>query len=146
MIFIRDDEILFGKRASGRHGAGTWALPGGHVESDETADEAAIRETREELGDNLAIAAAQVIKSGKFTVAVVEDRRPTAAPPVHYVHTSFTITLPRSIEALNQEPHTCEALRWFPKTKLPINVYPPHIAVIRNYVEGRSYGSVTGLK
>lgn len=147
MLFVRNGEILLGKRGLSKHGAGTWALPGGHVELGEAADEAVIRETREELGVELSTIAANILRSGNCTVIVVDDRRPDAKPPVHYVHTAFTITVPSGVEAVNQEPSACVELRWFPKTELPIdNLYPPHVRVITSYTERRAYSSITGLR
>src|SRR5260221_11234021 len=43
------DEAMLVKRAH-RHGAGTWAPPGGHLEFDETFAQCAVREVREEVG------------------------------------------------------------------------------------------------
>lgn len=42
--------ILLGRRRPTKKNAGLWELPGGKVESEETAPEALVRELREELG------------------------------------------------------------------------------------------------
>ena len=43
------DEFLFLRRSSGDH-VGTWAFPGGHIEKDESPEQAAAREVHEEIG------------------------------------------------------------------------------------------------
>jgi len=46
---VRDGRLLFVRRAS-RHGRGNWQLPGGFIESDETIEQAVVREIQEEAG------------------------------------------------------------------------------------------------
>jgi 8-oxo-dGTP diphosphatase len=46
-LIVRDGRLLLGLR-TGAHGAGTWCLAGGHLDPGETADQATIREVREE--------------------------------------------------------------------------------------------------
>ena len=48
-ILRRGNTLLMGLR-KGAHGAGTWSLPGGHLEVDETVKVAAQRELVEETG------------------------------------------------------------------------------------------------
>ena len=49
ILLVRDGRILLTRRSEEMsQGAGRWAFPGGFVESGETTEEAAVRETREE--------------------------------------------------------------------------------------------------
>lgn len=45
----KDGKFLMGKRL-GAHGAGTWSVPGGHLEFGESIEDAAAREVMEESG------------------------------------------------------------------------------------------------
>jgi 8-oxo-dGTP pyrophosphatase MutT (NUDIX family) len=51
ILFItKDNQALFLKRGPGGDYPGYWCFPGGHTEDDETPEQTAIRETKEEIG------------------------------------------------------------------------------------------------
>ena len=50
-LLCRQDRVLLGRRSTRRKAyPGVWDLPGGHVETGETVEEALVRELREEVG------------------------------------------------------------------------------------------------
>ncbi|MGI8478008.1 MAG: NUDIX domain-containing protein [Thermomicrobiales bacterium] len=50
VVVERDGMLLFGRRAEGSCAAGKWSFPAGFVERGERVEDAAVRETREEVG------------------------------------------------------------------------------------------------
>jgi mutator protein MutT len=49
-LVVRGEKILVAKRQEGAHLSGYWEFPGGKIRPDETPEEAAVREVREETG------------------------------------------------------------------------------------------------
>jgi 8-oxo-dGTP diphosphatase len=49
MVFIKDNKILLVQQIK-ESARGLWCLPGGRIEEGETAEEAAVREVKEEIG------------------------------------------------------------------------------------------------
>lgn len=104
--------FLMGRRRNA-HGAGSWSLPGGHLEAGESFEDAARREVLEETG--LAIA------NLRFA-AVTNDR--FEAEGKHYV----TIWMLSDLEA--GTPTVCEPdkftdLGWFDLGSLPAPLFLP---------------------
>lgn len=62
-MVVRDGKILVVKKAYGAT-KGLWTLPGGFVNPDETLDEAAVREVREETGLDTVPEAILAVRSG----------------------------------------------------------------------------------
>jgi 8-oxo-dGTP diphosphatase len=124
----RDDSLLLGLRRS-CSGAGTWALPGGHLEHGEGLAAALCREAMEELG-------AAVDPADLRLASVTDDVRPRAG--VHYVHVSFELG-GASWEPVLMEPDRCGEWRWFPLAALPEPLFAPHELIIARYRQGLLY-------
>lgn len=129
LIIIKDKSVLLGKRIN-CFGAGTWALPGGHLEFNERLVDAACREAKEELG-------ATIDPSELTLVSVVDDFTPGGEH--HHVHASFELKNPKFTPKI-MEPDRCEEWRYFPLNELPFdNFFPAHRGIIDNYLQKRLY-------
>jgi 8-oxo-dGTP diphosphatase len=100
VIVIRDGKVLLGLRR-GSHGAGAWALPGGHLEWGETVESCARREVKEETGLDLG-----VVRPAPYTNDVMAEEGK------HYV-TCFVEGAALAGEAEVLEPNKCERWAWF---------------------------------
>lgn len=116
VIVMRSELLLLGKRR-GSHGAGTWALPGGHLEFGESIEECAIREVREETGLEL-----DEVTLGPYTNTVF------AAEGKHYV-TLFVLSRSAAGEPVVREPAKCAEWRWFGWYALPAPLFAPLAAL-----------------
>ncbi|RAH48175.1 nucleotide triphosphate diphosphatase NUDT15 [Aspergillus brunneoviolaceus CBS 621.78] len=104
LIFGRANQVLLGER-KGSHGAGTWALPGGHLEPGETWAACAAREVLEET--NLAV-------SGLRFLTATNDVM--AAENKHYITIYLGCTPTRREDCRApppvMEPNKCREWRW----------------------------------
>jgi 8-oxo-dGTP diphosphatase len=112
VIVLRDGLVLLGHRV-GSHGAGTWALPGGHLEFGESVEACAAREVLEETGLRL-----QRVVRGPYTSDLF------AAERKHYV-TLFLIAHCPIGELQLREPSKCLAWQWFRWSSLPQPLFQP---------------------
>lgn len=112
VIIVRDGCVLLGERM-GSHGAGTWALPGGHLEFGESIEDCARRETVEETGLHL-----EVVKPAPYTNDVMHQEGK------HYV-TAFVLASAQAGEPQVLEPEKCKEWRWFRWSALPDNLFQP---------------------
>lgn len=112
VIVHRDGLLLLGERR-GSHGAGTWALPGGHLEAGETPEQCAVREVLEETG--LAIDA---LRRGPYTSDVI------APEGLHYV-TLFVLARAAAGQPQLREPAKCAGWSWHRWDALPRPLFAP---------------------
>lgn len=126
VIVCRSGKVLIGER-TGNHGAGTYMLPGGHLEFGESFEEAAKREVAEETGlTNIRIT--DVVSVGND---IAYDR--------HYV------TIGLLAESLEGEPYDAEPdkfcnWRWYEVSEIPENVFLSSKKVLENWRTGKVYG------
>lgn len=103
VLVLRDDGcVLLGERR-GAHGAGTWALPGGHLEFGETPAEAARRELAEETG-----LAAHAVAAAPWSSDLIDGR--------HYV--TLFVVAQASGTPERREPDKCGGWSWWPWSTL----------------------------
>jgi 8-oxo-dGTP diphosphatase len=124
VIILREGLVLLGRR-TGSHGAGTWALPGGHLEFEESIEECARRETLEETGLRLLS-----VSHAAFTNDIMKSEGK------HYV-TLFVKAVAEPGEPQILEPHKCQEWAWFPWSRLPSALFLPlHNLLAQGYNPG----------
>lgn len=120
-IFNPLGQVLFGYRLS-KHGNGTWAPPGGHLEFGETPIQTAIREVCEETG---LIIPQNKISEFAYTNDIFPDK--------HYItihcRVDNFIGVPKVIE-----PDKCDVWKWFDTDKLPEPLFLPVINLLKQKV------------
>ena len=117
VLVMRDGLVLLGRRL-GSHGAGTWALPGGHLEFGESIEACAVREVMEETGLEIETALLGPCTNNVFPV---EDK--------HYV-TVFVVAQSPAGEPRVLEPTKCEAWQWFAWPHLPQPLFAPLASLV----------------
>lgn len=113
-IIIRNGKILLILRGKDP-GRGQWAIPGGHIDFDETAETAVRREVKEETG-------LTVTQEKFFGLYSQPDRNPKQVIGLAYL-----------IEVDNQEPKAgddASDVRWFSLDALPENLAFDHQLII----------------
>ena len=112
-VFVcRDGRFLMGRRR-GAHGAGTWSVPGGHLEFGESFEDTAAREVLEETGVQITNVRFGAVTNDVFTD---EDR--------HYV-TVWMFADHLSGEPAILEPDKCVSLGWYGFDDLPEPLFLP---------------------
>ena len=124
-VFVKKEgKILVGER-KGSHGAGPWALPGGHLEGGELFEECCKREVFEETG--------LIIRDPRplvFTNDVFIDEG------LHYVTLFFTADYD-SGELVVRESRQCEEWRWVSLDHIPQPIFLPLSNALKQIQENR---------
>lgn len=106
-VFVfKDNKFLMGCR-HGAHGAGSWSVPGGHLEFGESWDQTAAREILEETGLHI-----KNIRFGAITNDIFEKENR------HYV-TIWLLSDWKSGQPLVREPDNFVELGWYNFDSLP---------------------------
>lgn len=111
LILINDGKILLLRRFKTGYQDGTYSLPAGHIEDNESLTQGAAREISEEIGLTLPPQA--------FTLVHVMHRKEQD------IRMDFFFTAEAGDQQpVNREPEKCDDLRWFPIKRLPKNTIP----------------------
>ena len=118
-------EVLLGKRREGRFAVGTWALPGGKVEKNETVKEGGARELWEETGLSIV---------GKIEIVSVGFE-------AFYAKEYLTLGIKVRVEgeAFEAAPEEVGDWEWFPLDKLPEPLFLPSKRILKNLSLGIVY-------
>jgi len=128
VIVLRSGRVLLGRRR-GAHGAGDWALPGGHLEFGEAPETCAARELAEETG----------LRAAAWRRAPYSaDVMPVAGR--HYV-TLFMLADGVTGDPQRLEPQKCDGWSWHDWDALPEPLFAPLASLHRS---GWRPGPLTG--
>ena len=144
LILNDKDEILLIKRAGEvRNEAGYWSKPGGGIKFGEKAEEAMVREMKEELGIEVKITGLlphtdHIIKTPQnFSQAQNFDPLYTGGGKMeHWLALNFVAEIV-SGEPKNMEPNKCDEVAWFPLDKLPKKITQTTKEPVENYLVGK---------
>jgi len=125
VIVVRGGRVLLGRRR-GAHGAGNWALPGGHLEFGESPEACAARELAEETGLR-----ASAWRRAPYTADVIADAVAAAKPEPgrHYI-TLFMLADGVTGDPQRLEPQKCDGWSWHDWDALPEPLFAP-LATLR---------------
>jgi len=126
LILVKDDKVLFLKRTHG-WGAGTYTLPGGNVELNESLTQACIREMFEELGIEL--------EHEKLSFVNLSHIKSTSS---EYLLVTFVATIWKG-EPLNKEPEKHSEMVWLDINNLPSNMNPYALEMLQIYKDKKTY-------
>lgn len=126
LILRKADKILLYKRINTKHEAGNYSLVGGHVDGNETVQQAIAREAQEEIGIR--------INTQDLTVAHVIHTKATADYGEY-----INFFLESSVwdgEPANMESNRCEELVWHTLESLPVNTVQYVRQALENIQQG----------
>ena len=134
VMLLRDGKILLGKRHgdpakadSELHGEGTWTMPGGKLEFQESFEGGVAREVLEETG----------IAVNPRTLKLVSVSNDMVAD-AHFVTVGFHCADFKG-EPRVMEPDEITEWKWFPLDALPAPLYFPSERVLKNYLAKNIY-------
>lgn len=130
-LLLRDgDKILLARRANTGYMDGKYSVPAGHLEGDELATEAMIREANEEIGISL--------KPEDLRLVHIAHRLSRGEVGQERVDFFFEATTWEGT-VINAEPHKCDDVSWFDIAHPPDGMLPFVHKVVSDIQAGQLY-------
>lgn len=127
LVLRKDNQILLSQRANSGYQDGMYGLVAGHVDGDELATAAMVREAKEEADID--------IDPARLTFVHVAHRLGRGQTGQERVDVFYELREWQG-EVHNAEPHKCGDLSWFDMDNLPENTLP----FVRRVLTGISHG------
>lgn len=126
LLLMKDGKILLSRRVNTGYEDGKYSVVAGHIDENETARQAMIREAKEEAGINIDI--------DDLDIAHMMHRNEGD----HRI--DFFFTAKKWFPEPNiMEPDKCDDLRWFDLDKLPDNTIPYIKKAIDSFLDKKLY-------
>ncbi len=126
LFLIKEGKILLLRRFNTGYEDGNYSVIAGHLDGNEPAEKAMIRETKEEAGIN--------ISENNLKFVQVMHRKSEEERIDFFFRADKW-----SGKILNKEPHKCDDLQWFDFNKLPHNMVPYVRKAIDNYKRKKTF-------
>ncbi|TAH33831.1 NUDIX domain-containing protein [Candidatus Saccharibacteria bacterium] len=134
LVLRKDGQLLLLRRANTGYQDGKYGLVAGHLEGDELATAAMVREAAEEAGIT--------VDSNALRFVHVAHRLGRGQHGQERVDLFFEATEWHG-EAVNAEPEKCDDLSWFDLDALPENMLPFVRRVLTDIASGITYSEYT---
>ena len=109
-----------------------WVQPGGHIETDETPEEAALREAYEETGLHVMLIGERFPREDDFIrpLAIQKNRNKLGDLHIDIMY----VAVPNSLEGLKYDANESEAIGWFSRSDLENLKVFPDIKITFDYI------------
>lgn len=135
LIPRKGNQVLLSLRQNTGYMDGHYSLVAGHIDGNETLEEAMAREAKEEAG--------VVIKPADLKFVYLMHRLKDA-PDDEYIDVFYEVSNWEG-EITNKEPEKCGGLDWFDVNDLPSNTLDYVRHIIQVYPTGENYVSTRGV-
>lgn len=134
LVLRKDNQVLLLRRANTGYQDGKYGLVAGHLDGDESATSAMVREAKEEAGIT--------VKPEDLRFAHLAHRLNRNQPGQERVDIFFEATDWQG-EIVNAEPEKCDDLSWFDAENLPDDMLPFVRLVLADIARGKQYSEYT---
>jgi 8-oxo-dGTP diphosphatase len=132
LLLVRNGQVLLLRRFNTGYEDGNYSVPAGHLDGNEPASEAMIREAREEIGVDIDPADLEVVHVMHRQAA--QDDRQVNERVDFYLTASHWEGEPKIMEH-----DKCDELSWHPIDRLPDNTIPYIRAALTAHLSGEYY-------